>query len=119
MGAAVQLRIRDPQLRRAVELNLRAAWVDAIVANDRVPDVIIATVRDITSTACGWLARHGITVVVLSAVPTRVEEAHYLDAGAVYLPMLLRGGATLGECLATLPEFAPAEGLVNWGTQPG
>ena len=93
--ATMRVSISDARLRDALVSRLRktngisiASDADSLPADSDPNEVVVATVADCPVSAVPALARAGVRLVILAAVPNHLQADRYREAGAVaYLPM--------------------------------
>lgn len=134
MATSIHVVTSDPSLRRALTARLERSpglvlsGDDGVASPFQTADIVVTPASDCEPEHCARLARSGVKVIVLAAIPREREKEQYLAAGAAaYVPMAVdldqllseihgamerpeRGGALLQHCNGRNGNSANATG---------
>ncbi len=104
MTVAVHVVTSDAVLQRALTARLERSPRLVLTTEDGQLDplnrdaIVVTPASECEVERCAKLAAHGLTVIILAAIPRPFEKERYLRAGAVaYIPMAIDSEQLLAE----------------------
>ncbi len=111
MSVAVHVVTSDAALQRALTARLERSprLVLTTEDGDQDPinraDIVVTPASECEVERCARLAAHGLTVIILAAIPRGFEKERYLRAGAAaYIPMAIDSEQLLAEIYREIDE---------------